>query len=392
MRKLAVLGVGGGVAAYKAVEVGRGLRRAGYRVVSVLTDAALRFVQPVLLAAATGGPAYTDADFWRPDGTVPHVRLAERAHLVLVCPATADLLAKAALGLAGDFLTSLLLAYPRTVWFVPAMETAMWHHPATQGHVAALLERGHRILGPVEGPLASGKEGMGRMLAPEEVVAAVTRGQDLAGRTVVVTGGATREPLDPVRCLTNRSSGRMGVALAEAARDRGARVHLVLGAAQVPAPAGVRVHRVETAAEMLAVVQALWAEAEALVAAAAVADMRPAAASPVKVPKSSLPSSLALEPTPDILAWAGANKGHRVVVGFAAETGDPVPRAREKLAAKGVDLVVANDVTEPGAGFEVATNRVHLVWPDRVRSLPLLPKREVADQVMAWIAERLGAR
>ena len=383
-----LLGVTGGIAAYKAVALARELTLAGAAVETVLTRGARRFVRPLSFSALTGGPVHGSMD---PEGDpLLHIRLARDAHAVVVAPATAHLLARAAAGMADDLLTSVLLATDAPVVLAPAMNDRMYAHPATQSNLRRLAEIGYRVAGPGTGPLAWGEgEGPGRMLEPDALLAHVGRALEgatpLAGRRVVVTAGPTREPIDPVRYVGNRSSGRMGYALAAAAWRRGADVLLVSGPSSLPVPAGVEVRRIETAEEMRAAVADALPGADALVMAAAVADFRPADAAGQKIKKEvgGVPE-IRLEPTPDVLrATRDARPAGCVVVGFALETTDAVENGRRKLEGKGLDLLVVNDATEAGAGFEVETNRVVLLQPGRAdEALPLLRKDEVADRIL----------
>ena len=403
-----VLGVCGGVAAYKAVEICRRLGDAGALVSPVLTASATRFVTPLTFSALAAEPARTS--LWPgPDGSQggsadepggpahdpsPHTRLGQRADLVVVAPATARFLAAYAAGLSDDLLTATLLMARGPVLVCPAMHTEMWQHPATRANLATLVARGVHVLEPGEGALAAGDVGPGRLRDPDEVVAEAERllgrAEALTGRTVVVTAGGTREPIDPVRYLGNRSSGKQGHAVADALHERGATVHLVT-TAERPVSAGITVRRVATAAEMEAAVLALAGEADAVVMAAAVADFRPKVAAAEKLKKEAGTPELVLEPTPDILAELGRRKRPgQVLVGFAAETHDLEANATAKLHRKRLDLVVANDVSAPGAGFEHDTNAVTLIGADgTVRHLGLTSKRAVAEAVADEIVARL---
>lgn len=392
-----VLGVTGGIAAYKAAIVARLLVQAGAHVDPVLTRGAMRFLGPATLEGITGRPARTDV--WEDVDRQTHVALAREADLVAVYPATAHLLAKAAHGLADDLLTTTLLAATSPVVLAPAMHAEMWAHPATTANAAALRSRGVTLVGPDEGPLMGGDVGAGRAVAPEAFVTAIAAAlrvrDDLAGRVVVVTAAGTREPVDPVRFLGNRSSGKMGFALAAAAARRGARVHLVAAPTTLATPPGVRRHDVTTALQMQAAVDDLAAEADVIVKAAAVADFRPEAPSSRKLKKAAGVPQISLERNPDILATLGRRKaeaGSRLplLVGFAAETEDVEGNARRKLAAKQADLLVVNDVSTRDAGFEVDTNRVVLLARDGGRTeVPLASKSEVADRVLDEVAARL---
>ncbi len=381
-----VLGVSGGIAAYKTCVVARRLTEAGVSVEAVLTAAAAEFVGAVTFEALTGHPVITS--LWQRGRALDHVRLGREADVVVVAPATAHLIARVAAGIADDFLTALLLADRAPVLLCPAMNDRMYAHPETQANLALLRSRGVEILGPATGPLAEGgAEGPGRMVEPEEIVAAVERllrrGAPWTGRRVLVTAGPTREHLDPVRVLTNRSSGRMGYALAEAAWLRGAEVTLVTGPTSLPPPPGVAVVRVESTEQLAAAVADALPLADLLLMAAAPADYRLAAPLERKARRGEGPLKLELEPTADVLGGTVARrKKGAVIVGFALETGDAVAGAQAKLKAKQLDLVIANDATEPGAGPEVPTNRVTIVSRTGVEELPLLEKAEAAEAIL----------
>jgi len=386
--KTVVLGVGGSIAAYKAADLCSKLVQAGARVLPVLTAGARRFVTPATFGALAAQPVSTDT-FEEPFGpeVIAHLHYAEVADLILVAPASADLMARLAAGGADDMLTSLLLARADTpVLIAPAMNTHMWAHPATRRNRATLEGFGYGFLEPGVGRLAEGIVGAGRMAEPAEILEAVTRllsrAGDLAGLRVLVTAGPTREPVDPVRYLTNRSSGKMGYAVAEAAAARGAAVTLVTGPTALPIPAGVEAVRVETAAQMAEAGLQRAEDCDVVVQAAAVADFRPANPADRKIKKGAGFDAIALEPTQDIAAALGARKRPgQTLVGFAAETDAVEANARKKIANKNLDLIVANDVTAPGAGFEVETNVVTFLTPDGVppEPLPQMPKRAVAD-------------
>ena len=388
-----VLGVTGGIAAYKAVEVCRRLVDGGAHVIPVMTEAATRFVGPVTLSAVASEKVRTS--LWEDDDPIPHTRLGREADVVVIVPATARFLGSYAAGIADDLLTSTVLATRAPVVVCPAMHTEMWEHPAVRHNVAILRERGVHVVEPGTGHLAGGDEGPGRLADPEVVVAAVEaalRPQDLAGRKVLVTAGGTREPLDAVRFLGNRSSGKQGHALAAEAAARGARVTLVT-AADRPPPPGVEVVAVDTAAEMEQAVAQLGHSADVVLMAAAVADFRPVRASAEKVGKAGGVPDVVLEPTPDILAGLGrAKPPGQVLVGFAAETSDLVARARAKLEAKGLDLVVANDVSAPDAGFGHDTNRAVVIEADGTTTdLPLMDKRSLASAVLEIVVRHLSS-
>jgi len=385
-----VLGVSGGIAAYKAVEVVRRLVDAGHRVTPVLTDAARHFVGAATFSALASEPV--PEGLWAPwDGGIAHTRLGQAADLVVVAPATADLLARYAAGMADDLLSATLLATRAQVVVCPAMHTEMWEHPAVAENLATLSRRGVHVVPPESGRLAGGDEGTGRMAEPETIVAAALavlgRSGDLAARHVLVSAGGTREAIDPVRVLTNRSSGKQGHAIAAAALARGARVTLVTAATLAP-PAGAEVVRVETAAEMESALRGAAPGADVVVMAAAVADWRPKVKADQKL--HGVPD-LVLEPTPDILAGLAATRPPgQVLVGFAAETEDVLSRAREKLARKRIDLLVVNDVSAPGRGFDHDTNEVTILDAEgATTTVPLRSKRQVADAVLDEVVARL---
>jgi phosphopantothenoylcysteine decarboxylase/phosphopantothenate--cysteine ligase len=403
-----VLGVSGGIAAYKAVEVCRRLVDAGLHVVPVLTKAATRFVGEATFSALASEPV--QRSLWHEASPIPHTRLGQRADVVLVAPATADLIGRYAAGLAGDLLTATLLATRAPVVLCPAMHTEMWEHPAVQENLGTLERRGVRVVPPDEGRLAGGDVGAGRLADPAVIVAAaldalggvrrdLAARRDLAGRRVVVSAGGTREPLDPVRFLGNRSSGKQGHALAEVAARRGAAVTLVT-TSSLPAVPGSPVQRVEvgSAAEMEAALEAVAPAADVVVMAAAVADFRPKVPSTRKLAKEDGVPELVLEPTPDLLAGLASRRPPgQVLVGFAAETHDVVAKGWAKLERKGIDLLVVNDVTAPGAGFEHDTNQVAILERGgMVTEVPLRSKEAVAeavfDRVVARLAERQAER
>jgi phosphopantothenoylcysteine decarboxylase/phosphopantothenate--cysteine ligase len=382
---LVVLGVTGGIGAYKACELARELMRRGMRVKTVMTAAAQRFVTPLTFRTLTGEPV--GVSLWDdPSQRVHHISLAEEADVMVIAPCTANVIAKLASGRADDLLTTTALATEAPLVVAPAMNTRMWLKEVTQRNVAVLAARGAVIVEPVTGDLACGEVGEGRLADVGAIADAVEREaarvRSLAGVRALVTAGPTREAIDAVRFIANRSSGRQGYAIAEEAARRGAEVTLVSGPTALPDPFGVRTIRVESAAEMLAAVDAEFETTDVVIAAAAVADLRPAAPVRGKIKKSEAPGSIALENTVDILAALGARKGRRTLVGFAAEAGDPVPSAREKLASKNLDLIVANDVTAPDAGFDVATNRVTLIDSGATTELPLMDKAAVARAVL----------
>ncbi|HRV92008.1 MAG TPA: bifunctional phosphopantothenoylcysteine decarboxylase/phosphopantothenate--cysteine ligase CoaBC [Anaerolineae bacterium] len=397
--KRIVLGVTGGIAAYKAATVCSRLVQAGALVDVVMTEAAQKFISQLTFQALTHRPIYTDM-FHIPGGeNIPHIVLADSADLLLIAPATANTIGKVANGLADNLLSAIALATPAPKLMAPAMETDMWRHPATQRNVATLKGWGIEFIGPAAGRLASGAMGEGRLVEPDEIVAAaqmiLARQGDLAGRTVVVTAGGTREAIDPVRFVSNHSSGKMGYAVAEAARDRGAQVTLIT-LANLPAPFGMAVVRVDSAQEMLDAVLTATDQATALIMAAAVADFRPLTVAEQKIKKRGDTEGLVLElvRNPDILAEVAARKatgtGPEITVGFAAETHDLLANAQEKLKRKRLDLIVANDVTATDAGFAVDTNRVTLLGTDgSIEETPLMTKREVAETILDRVARFL---
>jgi phosphopantothenoylcysteine decarboxylase/phosphopantothenate--cysteine ligase len=386
-----VLGVSGGIACYKACAVARRLTELGAAVDVVLTSAAQRFVGPVTFEALTRRSVITS--LWQPDTALGHVEYGKHADLIILAPATANLIARAAQGIADDVLTALLLAATAPVMLAPAMNDAMFAHPSTQENLRILRERGWTVIGPEAGPLAEGpSEQPGRMSEPEAIVVLAERelrrrDSALDGVPVVVTAGPTREPLDPVRVVTNRSSGRMGYALAQAAYARGATVRLIAGPTNLQPPMGVEVVRVETTAEMQEAVAHALPDARVLVMAAAPADYRPDQPHDAKRARSEGPLDLRLEPTTDILeATADARLANAVTVGFALETGTGILRAKEKLQRKGLNLIVLNMADEPGAGFEVETNHVTLISPTDTEELPPMTKREAAERILDAVA------
>lgn len=404
--RVVVVGIAGGIAAYKACELVRRLRERGATVIVVMTPAACEFVTPLTLQALSGNPVVTG--LWgdqqprfnlplesraRTGGLVEHVDVAEAADCLVIAPATADVIARLVHGVTPDALTTIALATAAPLVLAPAMDLQMWRAPATQGNVGELRARGAAIVGPAAGPLASGLVGPGRLAEVADIAdaveAAVARGTSLKGVRVLVGAGRTEEPLDPVRVLTNRSSGRMGFALAEAARDRGADVTVVAGPVSVAAPHGVTMVPVTTAAQMLDAMRSQAAGAEVVLMAAAVADYRPARASARKLKRGAGPLTLELAPNPDILATLGAaRRPGQVLVGFALETHDGVANARRKLRAKGVDLVVLNS---PADGIGGETNRATLVEARTAKALPRTTKRELAGAVLDRVEQLRAA-
>ena len=389
-----LLGITGGIASYKAAWLARLLAQAGAEVDVVMTRSATEFVGAVTLEALTGRPVHTA--LIAAGHALDHIKLARAADVVVVAPCTADFLARAVHGQADDLLSACLLATPAPVLLVPAMNDRMWAHPQVRRNGEHARSLGYHVLEPDDGPLAAGEgSGPGRMPEPETILAHVGRLLErdgaLAGRRVVVTAGPTREPLDPVRYLTNHSSGRMGVALAGAAWRRGADVTLIAGPLQVPVPPSVRLRPVETTQEMHDAVAATLPDADVLIMAAAPADFRPAQVAAQKIKRGEGALSVALTPNADILAGTRAlRREGAVIVGFALETTDLEANARRKLSAKELDLIVLNDATEPGAGFGVDTNRVTLLARDgSSEALPLMPKSDVADAILDRVARLL---
>ena len=395
------LGVSGGIAAYKAAEICRQLQERGIRVQVIMTRAAQEFVRPLTFAALSGEKVITDlfgagAETPNIESAVEHIAVAQSIDALLVAPATADIIAKFANGIADDFLTTLFLATTAPVVIAPAMNVNMWENAATQANIKRLEERGVKIVAPDAGYLACGMVGAGRLAANESVVAAAMEAlgasQDLAGEIVLVTAGPTREKIDPVRFLGNRSSGKMGYALAEAALRRGARVILVSGPVALEAPTGAEIARVESAEEMRRAVLSRGAEATMIIKAAAVADFRLAQPATEKMKRKGA-MSLELEPTADILAELGAaRKESQILIGFAAETSNALENARQKLAAKGVDAIVVNDVSQPGIGFDSERNAVSIVMHERVIEVPESSKWEVAHRVLDAAVELRKAK
>ena len=391
-----VVGVAGGIAAYKAADIVRLLvqREASVRV--VMTRGAQAFVTPLTFQTLSGAPVSTATFDLTQESEIGHIRLADEAHLVIAAPATANLLGKLAAGIADDLLTTVLTATRAPVLLAPAMNVHMYGNRIVQDNLQRLRGVGYHVIGPGEGALACGYTGLGRMSEPALIVEEAERllsPHDLEGERMLVTAGPNREALDPVRFLSNRSTGRMGYAVAAAARRRGAEVTLVTGPTALPEPTGVAVVRVDSAREMQRAVRAAYPRVTTVVMTAAVADYRPAEASAEKIRKGSGPMTLRLVRNPDILAGLGERKGGRLLVGFAAETGDVEARALHKMHAKNLDLIVANDVSAPDSGFAVETNRVQLIdRTGRREQLPLLSKEDVADHICEWIAAHRLAR
>ncbi len=392
------LGISGGIAAYKAAELLRLLQDKGLEVQVIMTPAARQFVTPLTFAAISGrkvitGIFETAGQDPNVESAIEHIAVAQGIDALVIAPATADFLAKMAHGLADDFLSTLYLATRAPVMVAPAMNVNMWEHPATQANLELLRARGIRVIEPDSGYLACGMTGAGRLAAVETIAGAVFQAlrisEDLAGEVALVTAGPTEEPMDPVRYLSNRSSGKMGYALGEAARRRGARVILVTGPVALEPPAGVEVERVRSTHEMAEAVLRRLSEATVVIMTAAVSDYQPAEIRAEKIKKQNGTLSLNLKPTRDILSEISARrKPGQIIVGFAAETTNLIEHATQKLRAKNLDLMVANDVTQEGAGFEVDTNIVTLVFPDgRIQSFERMSKIEVARQILNTLPE-----
>ncbi len=387
--KRVVLGVTGGIAAYKACDLVSRLKKQGAQVRVVLTANACKFVPPLTFETLSGNPAVTDT--FEPRKELEHIALARWADAFVIAPATANCLAKLANGIADDLLTTTALAMTAPLLIAPAMNANMWRHPATQANLRTLLDRGVRAVGPATGRLACGDDDIGRMSEPAEIAEALDAllsvNRDFEGRRVLVTAGPTVERIDPVRYITNRSSGKMGYAIAEAARDRGAEVVLVSGPVSLAAPAGVELVKVESSADLCRAVLARGEWADVVIQAAAPADYTPAAVSPSKIKKTGAGMTLELVNTTDIAAELGRRKRKgQVLVAFAAETDDVLENARHKLEKKNADMIVANDVSRADAGFGVDTNAVTLITREDLVELPVLPKRAVADGILDRVA------
>ena len=387
--KTIVVGVTGGIAAYKAVEICRRLVDGGAHVIPVMTEGAEHFIGRTTLSALCSEPVQTS--LWDEASPIPHTRLGQSADLIVVVPATARLIGAYAAGLSTDLLTNTLLATRAPVVICPAMHTEMWEHPAVQDNLTVLAARGVVVVEPDEGRLAGGDSGKGRLAEPERIIAAIERvlgPRDLAGVNIVVTAGGTREPIDAVRVIANRSSGKQGYAIAAAAAARGARVTLI-STAHLPTPADVAIVRVDTAAELQVAVEHAAATADVVIMAAAVADFRPKVSASNKIKKDDGIPDIVLEPTPDILAGLGRTKrAGQILVGFAAETDDLVANADAKLRRKNLDLIVANDVSAEGVGFQHDTNAVCLLRPDTpMVTIGLTDKHSIARSVLDCVVE-----
>jgi phosphopantothenoylcysteine decarboxylase/phosphopantothenate--cysteine ligase len=392
-----LLGVSGGIACYKACAVARRLTEDGAQVDVVMTASAGEFIRPITFEALTGRPVVTS--LWEAGHALDHVRLGRECDLIIVAPATAQLIARMAQGLADDFLTALLLARKTPVLLCPAMNDQMFAHPATRANLKKLRGAGDlTILGPVTGPLARGEgDGPGRMVEPEEICAWAERllrsAEPFAGRHVVVTAGPTREAMDPVRVITNRSSGRMGFALARAAWVRGAEVTLISGPTALPVPTGIAHQRIESTEDLKDAVSKALPSADALIMAAAPSDYHPGKPAAHKTKREAGPLTLKLEPTPDVLASTARSRKHgAVIVGFALETRDVVAAAQHKLQSKKLDLVIANSATEKGSGPESLTNRITIVSKDGMEALPQMKKEDAAEAILDRVGKLLAAR
>jgi phosphopantothenoylcysteine decarboxylase/phosphopantothenate--cysteine ligase len=391
--KTIVLGITGGIAAYKAADLASKLTQAGARVETVMTGAAQKMITPLTLRNITRRPVVTDMFELASEYSVEHIALAEAADAVIIAPATANTIARLAAGIADNMLGCIVLATKAPVIIAPSMNDVMYRNAVTQENIGKLKARGFTVIEPEYGRLASGKMGKGRLPETSNLIEAIARAlgqkEDFKGKRILVTAGGTREPIDPVRHIGNRSSGRMGYALAEAARERGAEVTLIAANVSLPEPEGVAIVKVQTAVEMKRAVTAAVKKADALLMAAAVADYRPEAAAKSKIKKESKNDlTLRLVKTPDILSEV---KGDFIKVGFAAESENLVANARKKIVTKGLDLIIANDITEPDAGFDVETNRVVIIdKKGNMEELPLMSKREVADRVLDRVRGMMG--
>lgn len=390
--KTVVLGVTGSIAAYKAADLASKLTQAGVNVDVVMTESASKFVTPLTFRSLTHRPVFTDLFKESSDWNIEHVALAERADVVVIAPATANTIAKTAHGFADDLLSCIVLATVVPTLVAPAMNARMYENPITQDNLAKLRERGFSIIEPAQGYLACGESGSGRLADIEDIMGALFevlgRNDDLSGKRIVVTAGGTQEPIDPVRCITNHSSGKMGYALAQAARDRGSKVTLVTAPTALSIPAAIEVIKVQTAIQMQEAVLQATDTADALIMAAAVADYRPSFSADRKIKKGSTSLSLELSKNPDILSGV---RGNLIKVGFAAESDDLKKNALSKLRAKNLDIIVANDITIPESTFGADTNKVVIIEREgQVEELPLMPKSQVAHKILDKVRDRLG--
>jgi len=398
--KQVVLGVTGSIAAYKAADLASKLTQQGAMVTTILTNSALEFVTPLTFQSVTGQKAFVDADLWGGEGHIVHVQIGHSTDLMVIAPASANTIAKLAYGIADNLLTITALAAACPLIIAPAMDAGMYSHPATQENIRILKKRGAKIIGPDEGHLASGLEGPGRMTQPQEIVNELrfilSKKGPLSGKKIVVTAGGTREAIDPVRFISNLSSGKQGYAIAQAAMDLGASVTLIAASGNLEIPSGCQIIRVGCAADMCDAVMKEIPSAAALVMSAAVADFKPVKFSKEKIKKEKGIPSVLLEPTTDILSevakYKKENKSKLKVVGFAAESQDLRSNATKKMTAKSLDMIVANDITEPNAGFNVDTNKVMFIFSDgSTEQLPLMLKSEVAEKIVniivSWLVE-----
>jgi phosphopantothenoylcysteine decarboxylase/phosphopantothenate--cysteine ligase len=398
-----ILGVTGSIAAYKAADLASKLAQNGAKVECILTAAATNFIHPITFQSVTGQRAFTESDLWGSDAHVLHIGLAQNANFLVIAPASANTLAKLAHGIADNLLTVTALALrrdetPTPLLLAPAMDAGMYAHPATQENLKILEQRGNHVIGPEEGHLASGLVAKGRMSEPETILGQIryilSRGQFLHGKHLIVTAGGTQESIDPVRHITNRSSGKQGYALAQAALDAGADVTLISGPTHLPPPTGVKFIEIQTAAEMEQSVLSACHSAHALLMAAAVADFRPANPSNQKIKKENGSSILELERTSDVLTAVNSYRQQtgypKIIAGFAAETQDLLQNAKVKLVSKGLNLIIANDVSAIDAGFGVDNNRVTLLWADgKMEEMPLSSKYKIAETIIERLAENL---
>jgi phosphopantothenoylcysteine decarboxylase/phosphopantothenate--cysteine ligase len=392
--KTIVLGITGSIAAYKGADLASKLVQAGAKVEVVMTEPATRFITPLTLRSITHGAVVTDMFDLASQHAVEHIALGEAADAVVIAPATASIIAELAVGIANDMVALTVLATKAPVIVAPTMDANMFANPVTQENIAKLKTRGFIIVGPERGRLASGKVGWGRLADVNKIIGAITqaltKSGDLKGKRMVVTAGGTQEPIDPARHIGNPSSGKMGYALASAARDRGAKVTLITAPTFLPDPAGVEVVRIKTAAEMKAAVAKAVTRADALIMAAAVSDYQPKTAAKQKIKKDTPSLTLELVRTPDIISEV---KGNFIKVGFAAESEDFVANARKKLENKQLDLIVTNDITDKASGFGVDTNKVTLISRDgKTEKLPLMSKREVADKILDRVVGMMGKK
>jgi phosphopantothenoylcysteine decarboxylase/phosphopantothenate--cysteine ligase len=390
-----ILGVTGGIAAYKAAELLRLLIKAGAEVHVVMTRSAQEFIAPLTFQTLSGNPVHTELFSLIQEQEIGHISLADRADLVLIAPATANLIGKVANGIADDLLTTTIMATRAKVLFAPAMNSNMWENPVYQGNHAKLEDLGYHFIEPVYGELACGWQGQGKLPDPQEIfnsAQSLLGSNDLAGKTVLITAGPTREEIDPIRFLSNYSSGKMGYAIACAARNRGARVILISGPVNLREPKGVETIQVISAREMYEAVMGAAEQADLIIKAAAVADFRPVVRGDQKLKKASaVTMTVDLQRNPDILAELGQKKGSRILVGFAAETEELLKHAREKLANKNLDMIVANDVTQEGAGFDGDTNIVRFLTADgKVEEFPQMPKEAIAEVLLDRVVALLS--